>query len=839
MLATSRPPGALVPQTPPRTRNLTAVVETPETNSPLTLHHRGDESAGFNEEEGYSPASNSPLTPNAPGFRYGALGSAAVSPSRSVVPTPRSPLRRTNPGYFDPGIDRYRGTTPPANSYHIYGNDTENYGLGGPRALTDPLTRIASRRKGAPTQIPSPAKSELGAITSSPAAEDHEYPYVEQAYRAQASQVLPPEGFSDTTEDPGIQEHGEPFALGHTTSSQVEATRNENVVLPYPSSPTTDPEVVQSAPAFSLTAGAAMGDEVIGGTKTLEVSSVGSEDTAHRKRHYEGCMLCSPLPSPSSSISSFCPEEYSLSPYASGPPPDMPLPPLNPQVVGMQPIKLSAMNLFNPLKPFLLEGELASSAEDTIPVIPAAEITIPRRIYVPPPHLLGEPGPEISSSTNLNNLPMFTVMIPNEDNHKANRRGPSTEYRPSTRDTFESGEPSRGPMGYGNMSQNSLIDGATKAQEGMAGKPSNPFRHYPDLSAIQEAQSRRSSWRNVFGGPAPVAVPGEEMADIELKPQNGYNFINPHPGQRRDRPAMDGTYEIVDLASIPDIRRQPSIYQGQKNNAAKEMSHGGKKRWICPGTQLSFRVKALIVVLLGVVVVMSIVLPIVYAGLPAMAQKNLDRAPIDVSSFSISDAQANVANFTMGVQFGPAGHIQGLGNPSSLRLALKGSDGSGVSSKMKQIRIAGHAPTVGNKGVLGYLTLAGPSSGTTATLGGQMDGEFSILDHNAWGTMLKALILDKNRVEIQVEGSMKVKMLGVTASLNINKAASIPGEFVWLYLSGSAANKMKGIGGLSVQTVNSSLLQDQYGGFILTMRLNGRGPVSIDFVRYFSCNSYN
>jgi len=366
---------------------------------------------------------------------------------------------------------------------------------------------------------------------------------------------------------------------------------------------------IKPAPIFSLTAGAATGQEVISGNRTLEKSSVGSDETAPRKRHYEGCMLCSPLPSPSSSISSYMPDGPIYAPSdqrarSSGPPPDSPLPQLVPQTTPHKANRVqvdrSVASEFNPLRPYLeLEGEVAAYGQcEGLPTTPP--------VIVPPAALLGEPGPDHFNPVEhgapyATERPLYahpahggslsTLLEGDEESHLTQSRQPShrevsrssndagqrmrsfsgEHNRPQTSGSTigtHSAELSRSPT-HGNTSQHSLL-GATDlpiippilaSRAGVGGMSRNPFRRDAiALSAIQEQGNspRRSSWRGVFGredSPSLRTVPGTDANDIELQPTPAFRtpsihhagaITDPHPGQRVDR--LDGAYEVVDLS---------------------------------------------------------------------------------------------------------------------------------------------------------------------------------------------------------------------------------------------------------------------------------------------------
>ncbi|KAF8534141.1 hypothetical protein BDD12DRAFT_896940 [Trichophaea hybrida] len=817
------------------------------------------------------------------------VGSAPQSspPQQNRIPseinpatTPTPPQRE--PGYFDSNLAHSPSRRPLAVDENIRGLQgtpslqRQNLELS-PQRLHDPLHRIGAQH-GDITGTRASLNSDVSISSITPS----------EAEMMSGGLAIDSRGrarFGGTSMDMPIPLHDEerfstvptifdvaPREGSHQGSNQTPGGKGSRTTtaetdpffdVPGSHTPSTRPDMptsssqlhVKPAPIFSLTAEAATGQEVISGNKTLEKSSVGSDETAPRKRHYEGCMLCSPLPSPSSSISSYIPDGPVYSPSdqrGSGPPPDAPLPDLVPQTTPRKghraQVDRSIASEFNPLKPYLeLEGEVAAydQCEEIVPTTPS--------VSVPPAALLGEPGPDYFAIEANHDDPPYATELPlyahpvhggslstliegDEESHITQSRQPShrearssheagqrmrsfsgEHNRPQTSGSTigtHSAELSRSPT-HANNSQHSLL-GTTDlplippipaSRAGVSGKSRNPFkRDASTLSAIQEAgiSPRRSSWRGVFGreeSPSQRTVPGTDTNDIELQSTPAFQtqsihtagaIIDPHPGQRVDR--LDGAYEVVDLSGPSGDGATADAIQTPMRRKKIQLLflRAGLDRIRKLNFKDSGRCVSWSLMGFGVaVLVMIITIPVVYVGFPAMAQKAINRANVDISSLSITGAKPNSVDLLIELKFLSDVQYDPYGEYSDFQLIAKNTNSS------DQKKFASNIPgRTTQPNLLGWLQK--PKSKAlvsdaekVAKLIGNDGGRFKIQDVNAWGKVLEALAYEKGGVEVDIQGQIKIQSGGLKALVNLEKTVSLAG-IGGLYMDVTKYDVLKG-----------------------------------------------
>lgn len=616
------------------------------------------------------------------------------------------------------------------------------------------------------------------------------------------------------------------------------------------------------APIFLPTASAAAGDRL---NRALERSSVGPEELAPRKRHYDGCMPYSPLPSPSSSVSSYMPDGpayHSSERHSSGPPPDAPLPDLVPQLVsgacgGGGGYCFHQLGR-NPARPFReFDGEIAPSGprpggNALLPPAPPTTTTPPTQPPPPPPPspplpplsplslfppaypagpgpgpgpgpvphpaLVGEPGPCYFSDCPLYANPVHgaslsTLVEGDEGSQISHSRQPSrhavlrsshdadwrlqavpAEFgnRPQT---AGSGEISRTNT-HGQHSQHSLIadEGAEKqlpvALAPTASKGRNPFRRDAGpLSAIHEFASgtRRSSWRSILrreDSAAARGVPGADPNDVELDlnfpvvaphpPQDP-----PHPGRRLDRPAADGSFSVVELSGPPGhgvraseiLAARPSAKaRGGKSRALLGRANLGRR--LCRGS-VGSRAKWLLIFSLATLFALLIALPVVYVGLPSIAEKALYQAANNVTDLAVFLPQPQLVGLQIGLLL-PSGF--GLASQKADIFLLGNRSAAAVLGKAG---LRARANTTGQsitKGVLGVLRIRSIDQ-RRLLFEGPEDKTFSIQDPDAWAEVFDAMIFGTTTgPRVRLQGNLRLTTAGLPSAVSMDNEIVLPGS---------------------------------------------------------------
>jgi len=568
-----------------------------------------------------------------------------------------------------------------------------------------------------------------------------------------------------------------------------------------------------SAPILSQTAGAAVGTEVISGNRTLEISSYGSEDTAPRKRHYEGCMLCDPLPSPTSSVSSIVPDFNPRSNSSSGPPPSGPLPELLRPSGYLPSSGISTPSNMNLIKSYL-EGEVAPLDASPIPgsqsaiLDPNSPDYFSYRRQAPQPYAVPDQRGSLS-----------TLMEADEDSHQASHTGrrasqdavrmrsiSSDQHRPYTATTTGTASHTA------NLSQSSLIGGDPTSSPGNAALPRlhalraigvNPFKR-SSLNITEDdetrVQTKRTPWRGLFGrkgaslkGTTEVKTENIELQAISVEASGAGHVPRPpgnqHIGSPRrpderypddqdpERIDGDGVYETIDLGNPPPSAAPRRPWWKESLVPLTTRVKGLKM-------QLSGKWVKWILYLIGfIAVVLMVALPIILVAFPSIAQRAVNNAEVDLASLSITGAEEESLTLAMELKINPSEPMNVFLGGENLRLTTGGYNQSDYvpTQRMRRNHIVGHYSNEEN-GILGYLKLAekesrGNDAAAGVVLKGNNNGRFVIGDVRSWGRILEQLVYRENDVEVQLHGKVQVKTGGLKADCQLKKGIKIPGWF--------------------------------------------------------------
>jgi hypothetical protein len=554
-----------------------------------------------------------------------------------------------------------------------------------------------------------------------------------------------------------------------------------------PSRAQSTPYTSNATPMLSLVAGAATGGDVISGNRTLEQSSFGSEETAPRKRHYEGCMMCDPLPSPSSSLSSFVPIPLEVNRSSPGPPPDIPLPSLIPQTAVTWKGPISTPTALNALGSYMeLEGEVS------------AFISAPAGTG--PSVLLGEPGPDYFSLQHPASLEapyatgyhhrgsLSTLQEGDEDSNQQSGQPSSrgvrvqSSERPRTANTAGSNViQSVRPGTSGNDSQSSLI--------GISSAPAKPSASYHSIlraGFLRQAANPLGRWTNRLSGGRPYR---DESDGIELQERGPAvtQQLYPHPGVRVDRPGVDGTYEIVDLSSptpmtsttaqIAAIPIQP-LGMLDKMRLWKRQT----KRWF---SQVAVKMRgpmhryrwSILAGLFGAIVLL-IVIPTVFIAFPAVAQKRLDKAVFNVTSLSMTGAASDSLDLRMGVRMMDT--MIDVSFEPEQSFVLRYED----RSIEERDHVKGHSDLDGKfPNILGFLKLAdqdefGNKLAEGVVLGGNEAGNrFRISDAEGLADVMSRVIFENEGIPAVLVGKCKMRAAGLNTEAEFSKEIALPGKY--------------------------------------------------------------
>ena len=605
--------------------------------------------------------------------------------------------------------------------------------------------------------------------------------------------------------------HGqeENFAEGVDSNT---ASSNPDHGLPAQPRSTMAPEVIRAAEELnSLTAQAAL----------REHGSLHS--SFQQPRHYGGCMLCGPLPSPDSSVSSIVVGPYYHSGKGSGPPPDSPLPehhslPRRPGGPGLEP---------GPLKSYL-EGEVVPGGDflrhkpqprspGFVPVALGAGASTEGYAYVRPVGLLqtqpvyGQPASGES---------LLTLMEAEEDgsdthfrqpnnmarsrtSHDANRqnlhsRG-TDNPRSSTSMTVQSDPSSREQTKF-DESEYSL------ARAGTSTTTTPLIEAQPGVVAQTWVRMGSRIMRRKRTDPPPVIAPVNiEMTATKTRSPTRTNTLTretsltrtntpaggcPHPGDRRDQPGTDGTYENVDLGppmgynGLPRRLSSCNIIgrlQRGKDGHARTQDEVRKAR--------ARQVQWLLGFLLVMGILIMVIFPTLFVGFPNMAQRSVNKAAINASSVTFSNVQPGTFDLNAEVFVNKVG-TSAIIDTTSLRMAVQGADLPTPvftgSSKKKRNHIEGHTSPGGSNstaGVLGYLkvlqkTRIGEDVDNPLALTGGIHGSLTITNVQQWGEIFEAVVFDSSGYTFVLDGKVTVRVGGLKADCTVTKKPfTFPGSY--------------------------------------------------------------
>jgi hypothetical protein len=629
-------------------------------------------------------------------------------------------------------------------------------------------------------------------------------------------------------------ESGSTDPFFENSGSQVPSSRPD---MPPPSSTL---ENVSPAPIFSLTAGAALGIEVIAGNITYEQSSVGSVETAPRKRHYEGCMLCSPLPSPSSSVTSVVLREDTLqagvqpivkapgrfrSNSTSGPPPTAPLPDMVKQ--------------HYPQTSKLHRRSTQRNQQSVYPSPPESNNLTP--------YLQGEVVPVIKANKMLDNLagfrhaesprgpsedqPPFEYPPPSYPQHQQRgslstlnevdedqarhlrlsiSRTPKPEQpvretsRPPTRGT-ENSRPTTTESNIINLariptttnqSQSSLINGRSPQPGTSINVPGYDWRARREnmvrrLTSVSEVatNSRPVSWVKDTARRLKGTSTANETPALEMRP------IRPIPKKRTDGATM---FPFANDGMVDVSLGEPMGAGNKEMITVKKRAAQGWLKWTICITAL-------------ILLIVTITVPAVLVAIPRRAQQAINDAKVTLNSLTIGGAtQESVnLNFDMGLM-GMKGlqNLTEYGVPMTIKLV--GTDYSIPASPLVGTIKAGkvaHVPKDGPK-ALGYFNALGPHGAHKHRLVKYSElaedaevvrrqvpdqsifervqlehldanlNKYEIKDPEAWGRTMEVIVATKDGITAKIEGTVPVKWAGVNTVCKVSKEIKLPGEFI-------------------------------------------------------------
>ncbi|KAA8915061.1 hypothetical protein FN846DRAFT_983512 [Sphaerosporella brunnea] len=530
--------------------------------------------------------------------------------------------------------------------------------------------------------------------------------------------------------------------------------RPQSITNPEPS----EAHSPSTVPMFSLVAGAAVGPDIISGNRTLEQSSFGSEETAPRKRHYEGCMLCSPQPSPESSIRSEAPEPNSISRGDPGPPPDVELPPLiHPSALEAMQGPISTPTEPNALKQYLqLEGEVGTpdlGKSEAIPPGDLGEVDYFSQQHGPFPTTYQRRGS------------LSTLMEGDEESNIQSRQPSSrgarmqSSERPRTDNTTTSQT----------RSEDSLVPGSSPSRPSDARH--GPFggsrrllqRKANPLAAIQETSGalvRRLTDRLTRNSTA-VEIQSIELNDFI--PPNVESHEDPHPGVRVDRPGVDGTFEVVNLDATPAVPITPARRVGRRTYCIA-ISKWPRK------LHLRRRYAWPVGIAIFIISVVIILIPVFFIAIPNIAQKGLSASTFNVTSLKLMGATADSAVFNLTLatfsQF-PEVELE----PDTL-LELR-------QTKPLGKRLYSPPNTNTGNGLLGSLRVREGATklaeGVVVT-GTSKGDRLKLADPLAFGGILSRMVFSVSGVEVELWGTAEVVTAGVSQKgLEFKKAIELPG----------------------------------------------------------------
>lgn len=581
-----------------------------------------------------------------------------------------------------------------------------------------------------------------------------------------------------------------------------------------------------------------------------------SDKMEQRVKHYEGCMLCSPLPSPRESISSTVPEGplFAPSDQHAGPPPNVPLPLLKQQLMDDRIKASTTLPSINTLKSYHeLEGEVAQydeSADNLLEdTIGGSQLSPPKsrqpgaeRTFNPRDHIYHQlahsdslstllEGDEESHYSRHQSPYLIVAQVSGEASNRQSRRN-SRECEFSRPQTTGKDSPfSRPNTGPANNSEQELISFPNQDVpfsrfrnplkfESPFAKSTNPFKRRSDnggqLSAIYERdlRSRRTSWRslrreNPYGiselepeiielGDATDNTSNRQFStsrevsgykvDIRTEPQASTGI---HPGIRRDRPGMDGSYEVVDLGSQIDNVLSTASYKARALAIRRTNARWGRAKWGIFGC-VAVTI-ALIVILLvwdpSPYELPRLISRSIFVAFPRAAQKAVNRSKVEIASMSLSEATLDTVKLNMNGFLTTGTSINANLLPTNFSLVLKN-----ISDMMKR-----GTPVSREDGILGYLSLlesVNLSKGPTAsriTLEGGYNGLFNISNVDAWSGFLQVIVLGVEGTEVEIQGNIAVKAGALSTKYLLRKSFLLPGILAFIAaLTGADRNSTCG-----------------------------------------------
>jgi hypothetical protein len=583
----------------------------------------------------------------------------------------------------------------------------------------------------------------------------------------------------------GILESINGSDINHSTGGlgQTATAPNSFYEVPGSHSTSTRPEMptpsqstqlkIRPAPIFSFVADAATGGDIVSGNRTLDMSPVGSEEVAARKRHYEGCMLCSPLPTPSSSISSYVPEFSPSNPQDSGPPPDMPLPELRSQLgIGSS----STANDTNPMKRhqvIMFEGEVSPTLHTqksvrNLPFKPTSP--------VPSPEMLGDPGP---ASVALNGgQPLYphrgslsTLVEGDEESHFAHSRAHQLGVRRSVEAASNIGRsaeysrPQTSERDPYNLSQDSLLqpDSNTPA---ISPTPSHTSRIGIKRKSSGFKTGRSPSSQDT-GSPYGGNLIGKFLRSSATNEGKSIEMANLSPStleNRRKYPVARIQRDERDEEFVNILLSGPSDSPGENINVDPNRKKPGLGRagyyYACGAT-------------IGIILLVVILLLIRFVDAPKSAQKDINNADFNITRLTISEVGPQSARLILKMDVGLPSKSNNSLDLYDLQLYLDGTNDDSMAnvkrsdSKIRMLADVLYWPEQARQadGVLGVTMV-----------GNHLD-RINFVDWTAWSSLIKMILSREIVTNVRLTGKFDIDrgLLRSAKNLSLEKALVLEG----------------------------------------------------------------
>lgn len=540
-----------------------------------------------------------------------------------------------------------------------------------------------------------------------------------------------------------------------------------------------------------------------------EHNSFRSDDSDSPPRHYEGCMLCSPLPTPD--VSEADSEEIRADiRYASG---DSPGPaPTEPPIPSERSIIIGG-HYIRPRRstePQLVEGEVGRQSE-----VPMNGLDVARHggLYhedsysALPTRTRPQAGP-LSENPFIARQGRSLSTLPERDEHssRAISRMPSR-----TAGEIIPLQDMRSMSTFASAAEGSRPDtGRTEDNIHLLSRSSHsvsqvvPSRSRK-MSVVKEGKKAVSAVGNTLRGMASTPSGSRPRRGTEVDtegrpPVLHFRDDDAHPGFRRDIPGQDGTTEYVDLEApmdprtntIPDdapvlqrpepahhnsgIRRffpyrnrantrvydpQGHLQDRSPQHHADNMASRFFRRWfgihLTKGQLSKYFVAAFIFILLLLV----ILLPIELIAVPNAVQKGINEADIKINSLNIIPVSAMTGNLKL-----------------NLTLAKNGVE----EKSAKLVRVKKMMNLNGAYQDFNFMGLSDASNKAFNSNLLPKRSEFT-LDNAPWSDLATGILFTNTGYEMRVNGEATYRKFSRTFKLGIDRNITLPGTlFTFCYI---------------------------------------------------------